>query len=589
MKNTLLGALGAVGALAAGWAPSASAQTLLYSFETLYNDQGVPDPLGTRPDGFHFNGGGTTVSQATNGVTDGAFSMRFEQNLASTFTGAITEVGAPFPVIDDPATTAVSVDFTVRPGDEYAGGFANLGITVFGDNKTLGEGQAQTVVASEQPVKLAPGTYRMVLPLIARFNPYTFDLDVPYHTIIGPDPNTQMTATSFQFYVNKGGAAGNGTFIGYFDNVRALSNPIGTWNFDADENWGAPANWLGLPNTANPVPNGVDHIAMFGLTINAPRTITVDAPRTVGALYFNNGNSYTLAGTNSITLDVSSGSARIDSHSGSHTVAAPLVLNDDVLIAVGTVANAPSASILALSSPLNAPTRSLTKNGTGRLDVGPINLAGLTVNSGTTLLRAGSGTSRLRTLTIPSAGTAPRRLDITDNALVIDYASGGPSPIADVRALVSSGFAGGSWNGNGVVSSNGTTNTHAVGYAEASALQSVPSIFGAVDSTAVLLRLTRFGDANLDGQVNLQDFNRLASNFGASGAFWHQGDFNYDGNVNLQDFNRLASNFGQSVAPGIELSPGDWAILAGAIPEPAAGLLGIVGIVALSPRRRRRR
>src|SRR6188474_517506 len=123
MKTTLFGALGAVGALAAGWAPSASAQTLLYSFETLYNDQGVPDPLGTRPDGFHFNGGGTTVTQATNGVTDGSFSMRFEQNLASTFTGAITEVGAPFPVIDDPATTAVAVDYTVLPGDEYAGGF----------------------------------------------------------------------------------------------------------------------------------------------------------------------------------------------------------------------------------------------------------------------------------------------------------------------------------------------------------------------------------------------------------------------------------------------------------------------------------
>ena len=583
MKTTLLGAVGAAGALAAGWASPASAQTLLYSFETLYNEQGQPDPLGTRPDGFHFNGGGTTITQATDGVTDGAFSMRFEQNLASTFTGAITEVGAPFPGIDDPATTSVAVDYTVRPGDEYAGGFANLGITVFGENATLGEGQAQTVVASEQPSKLAPGTYRLILPLIARFNPYTFDLDVPFHTIMGPDPNTQMTATSFQFYVNKGGAAGNGTFIGYFDNVRALSNPIGSWNFDADENWGTPGNWLGLPN---PVPDGVDHIAMFGLPINAARTITVDAPRTVGTLYFNNGNSYTLAGTNGITLDVSAGSARIDSHAGSHTIAVPLVLNDDLLIAVGSVAGAPGPGVLTLSAPLNAPSRSITKNGAGRLDVGPINIAGLTVNSGTALLRAGSGTSRVTSLTIPTGGAEPRRLDITDNALVIDYASGGPSPIANVRALVSSGFAGGSWNGNGIVSSNGTTNTHAVGYAEASALQTVPPVFGTVDSTAVLLLLTRFGDANLDGQVNLQDFNRLASNFGASGAFWHQGDFNYDGNVNLQDFNRLASNFGQSAA-GPQVTPQDWAKLAAAIPEPAMGMVAVLAVVALLPRRRR--
>ena len=587
MRITRLGAWGAVGALTAGWVSPAAAQTLLYSFETLYNEQGQPDPLGTRPDGFHFNGGGTTIAQATSGVTDGSFSMRFEQVLGATFTGAITELGAPFPAIDDPATTAVAVDYTVRPGDEYAGGFANLGITVFGDNATLGEGQAQTVVASEQPAKLAPGTYRLVLPLIARFNPYTFDLDVPFHSIIGPDPNTQMTATSFQFYVNKGGAAGNGTFIGYFDNVRALSNPVGTWNFDADATWGEASNWLGLPNPANPVPNGVDHIAMFGLTINAARTITVDAPRTVGTLYFNNGNSYTLAGSNSITLDVSSGAARIDSHAGSHTIAVPLVLNDDVLVAVGSVAGAPSASILTLAAPLNAPARSVTKNGAGRLDMGPITLAGLTVNSGTALLRAGSGTSRVTSLTMPTSGAEPRRLDITDNALVIDYPGAGPSPIANVRALVSAGFAGGSWNGNGIVSSNGTPSTHAVGYAEASALQSVPSIFGGVDSTAVLLRLTRFGDANLDGQVNLQDFNRLASSFGASGAFWHQGDFNYDGNVNLQDFNRLASNFGQSAA-GPDVTPQDWANLAAAVPEPTVTSLLAVGIAVATRRRRRR-
>jgi hypothetical protein len=35
-----------------------------------------------------------------------------------------------------------------------------------------------------------------------------------------------------------------------------------------------------------------------------------------------------------------------------------------------------------------------------------------------------------------------------------------------------------------------------------------------VDGSAVLARLTRYGDANLDGSVNLSDFNALASNFG---------------------------------------------------------------------------
>src|SRR5688572_26715345 len=57
------------------------------------------------------------------------------------------------------------------------------------------------------------------------------------------------------------------------------------------------------------------------------------------------------------------------------------------------------------------------------------------------------------------------------------------------------------------------------------------------------------GDANFDGNVNLNDFNVLASNFGtATGATWQQADFNFDGNVNLNDFNLLAAHFGQSVA-----------------------------------------
>ena len=67
-----------------------------------------------------------------------------------------------------------------------------------------------------------------------------------------------------------------------------------------------------------------------------------------------------------------------------------------------------------------------------------------------------------------------------------------------------------------------------------------------MDTTSVLVKYTCYGDANLGGGVNLQDFNRLASNFGASsGATWAEGDFTYNGNVNLQDFNRLATNFGR--------------------------------------------
>jgi len=105
---------------------------------------------------------------------------------------------------------------------------------------------------------------------------------------------------------------------------------------------------------------------------------------------------------------------------------------------------------------------------------------------------------------------------------------------------------------------------------------------------SVLVRLTREGDANVDGQVNLIDFNRLAGSFGQSNQRWDNGDFNYDGNVNLIDFNRLAANFGQSAA-GPEVTPQDWGRLGAAMPEPTAALVVLGGLVTgLRPRRRRR-
>jgi hypothetical protein len=64
----------------------------------------------------------------------------------------------------------------------------------------------------------------------------------------------------------------------------------------------------------------------------------------------------------------------------------------------------------------------------------------------------------------------------------------------------------------------------------------------------ILVRHTLDGDADLDRTVNLNDFNRLAANFGQPNRQWHHADFNYDGAVDLTDFNALAGNFGRSAA-----------------------------------------
>lgn len=79
-----------------------------------------------------------------------------------------------------------------------------------------------------------------------------------------------------------------------------------------------------------------------------------------------------------------------------------------------------------------------------------------------------------------------------------------------------------------------------------------------------LLAMELPGDANNDGQVNLQDFNVLKSNFGR-GTTTAQGDFNGDMAVNLQDFNILKANFGKSAAAPV--------------PEPGTRLLAILALL----------
>jgi hypothetical protein len=153
-------------------------------------------------------------------------------------------------------------------------------------------------------------------------------------------------------------------------------------------------------------------------------------------------------------------------------------------------------------------------------------------------------------LTVTSASFGTGQLDLTNGSLIVDYT--GPTALPSVRDALTSGYFAGGWTGAGIVSSLAAADAQhstALGYAEAAQLGAWSFDGATVDSTAIVVKYTHYGDANLDGNVDTIDFNLLAANFGGSNKQWLQGDFNVDTTTNTIDFNLLAANFGKNVAP----------------------------------------
>ncbi|HEY7091490.1 MAG TPA: SdrD B-like domain-containing protein, partial [Tepidisphaeraceae bacterium] len=139
-------------------------------------------------------------------------------------------------------------------------------------------------------------------------------------------------------------------------------------------------------------------------------------------------------------------------------------------------------------------------------------------------------------------------VDLTNVALVIEYTS---DPIDTIQSLLVSGYASGAWNGDGIRSSTAaSTPGTTVGLAEATDLFSAfPAIFSGqtIDSSALLLRYTLNGDANLDRTVDATDLGLLSMNWGQSARRFSQGDFNYSSTVDVDDLNLLNLNWQQSL------------------------------------------
>ncbi len=209
----------------------------------------------------------------------------------------------------------------------------------------------------------------------------------------------------------------------------------------------------------------------------------------------------------------------------------------------------------------------------------------LQVEQSTKLVKTGPG------LLIAGGLDVQGTLDLTDGDMAVDYS--GASPVQAIRGKIATAHNGGQWNGFGITSSAaaGDVQKHtAVGYGDNASLGLASFDGQAIDASTVLLKYTWYGDASLDGQVDITDLGKLATGWQTAG-LWTNGDFNYDGWVDISDLGLLATNWQAGV--GAPLAPGslDGAIaslgLAGAnVPEP--GGLALAGMMAAGLGRRTR-
>ncbi|MBC8109057.1 MAG: PEP-CTERM sorting domain-containing protein [Anaerolineae bacterium] len=200
-------------------------------------------------------------------------------------------------------------------------------------------------------------------------------------------------------------------------------------------------------------------------------------------------------------------------------------------------------------------------------------------------------------------------------------------PTAAIRARLLTGRNGGTWDGTGsaIVSSDaaaGTPRNRGIGY-----VQNTDILPGGVGTwggltlvagdSAVLMKYTWYGDTDLNGIVDFDDYSRIDSGFNNNRTGWFNGDVDYNNIVDFDDYSLVDQAFNTQTgtlrramayldgsdrsdtgmdAPSLQLVMEHFgqfgeqyaAGFLASVPEPASlGALGLIAGVTLVRRRRR--
>jgi subtilase family serine protease len=230
---------------------------------------------------------------------------------------------------------------------------------------------------------------------------------------------------------------------------------------------------------------------------------------------------------------------------GIATTVAPSISNIQTVALIGGSGGNDSLNVTSGNWNIDANTASGTPNvavnvsgGALATFIGNESLAGLMINAATVALPS------LSTYTITLQGalsiTGGGTLDLQEGEMLLDTTD---TSYTTLQNYLAAGYKGGAWNGSGGIKSSAA----AANLNQSTALGSgngADGVVAGLQPGEEEVKYTFYGDADLNGTVDINDLNTVLSNYlPGKSTTWDTGDFNFDGKTDISDLNNLFSHY----------------------------------------------